>query len=57
MAPELEPITLKLQGDIADSHRIDAFQLADTINGWSADPISDGELDEITKRWQLQSMK
>lgn len=34
MAPELEPITLKLQGDIADSHRIDAFQLADTINGF-----------------------
>ena len=57
MAPELEPITLKLQGDIADSHRIDAFQLADTINGWSADPISDGELDKIIKRWQLQSMK
>lgn len=34
MPERLEPITLKLEGRVADRHRIDAFQLADTIQGF-----------------------
>ena len=34
MSPELEPIVLKLEGSIADTHKIDAFQLAETITGF-----------------------
>ncbi len=33
MTSTLEPITLKLVGNVADQHRIDVFQLADTVTG------------------------